>query len=49
MVDIIDKVYHTGRKVADDFKQNMTIVFDEYLPKWNYTAVPQNEYYVAVN
>ena len=40
-VDIIDKVYQTGRKVADGFKDNMKIVFDDYLPKWNYTAVPQ--------
>ena len=49
MVDIIDKVYHTGRKVAADFKENMRIVFDDYLPKWNYTAVPQNEQNVGVN
>ena len=40
-VDIIDKVYQTGRKVATDFKENMKIVFDDYLPKWNYTALPQ--------
>ncbi len=39
-VNIIDKVYQTGRKVAADFKENMTIKFDEFLPKWNYTAVP---------
>jgi hypothetical protein len=39
-VQIIDKVYETGRKVADDFKQTMKIVFDEFLPRWNYTAVP---------
>lgn len=39
-VNIIDKVYQTGRKVAADFKKNMTIKFDEFLPKWNYTAVP---------
>ena len=36
---IIDKLYHTGRKVADDFKENMHILFDERLPQWNYTAV----------
>ena len=40
-VDIIEHVYETGRKVADDFKDNMTIVFDQILPQWNYTAVPQ--------
>ena len=37
---IIDKVYQTGRKVAVDFKEKMTIEFDEFLPKWNDTAVP---------
>jgi hypothetical protein len=42
IVDIIDKVYQTGRKVAREFKENMTIVFDEHLPKWNYTAIPQS-------
>ena len=35
----MDKLYHTGRKVAADFKENMTINFDQLLPKWNYTAV----------
>jgi len=37
---IIDKVYETGRKVADDFKETMRIVFDDYLGQWNYRAVP---------
>jgi hypothetical protein len=39
-VDIIDKKYKTGRKVAKNFKENMRIIFDEYLPQWNYRAVP---------
>jgi hypothetical protein len=38
---VLDKLYKTGRKVAKDFKQTMEIVFDEYLPQWNYTAKPQ--------
>jgi len=38
---VIDKVYHTGKKVAADFKATMEIVFDELLPQWNYTAKPQ--------
>ena len=38
---ILDKVYLTGRKVADNFKETMQIVFDELLPQWNYTAKPQ--------
>lgn len=41
VVNIVDKVYQTGRKVAADFKQTMQIVFDEHLSQWNYTAKPQ--------
>jgi hypothetical protein len=37
---VLDKVFETGRKTADDFKENMKIKFDEFLPKWNYVAVP---------
>lgn len=40
-VSILDKVYATGRKCAAGFKKTMKIVFDSYLPKWNYTAVPE--------
>jgi hypothetical protein len=40
-VSILDKVYATGRKYAEGFKENMKIVFDDHLPKWNYRAVPQ--------
>jgi transposase len=39
-VHIIDKVYATGRKVAADFQANMRIVFDAFLPQWNYQAIP---------
>ena len=42
-VQIVDKVYQTGRKVAKGFKATMRIVFDQYLPRWNYTAVPCGE------
>lgn len=41
-VNIIDKIYHTGRKYAEGFKDNLPIVFDDYLPKWNYRAIPTN-------
>jgi 2-phospho-L-lactate transferase/gluconeogenesis factor (CofD/UPF0052 family) len=41
IVTILDNVYQTGRKVTEEVKQTMEIVFDEYLPKWNYTAKPQ--------
>lgn len=40
-VSVLDQVFETGRKVSQEFKQTMEIVFDEYLPKWNYTAKPQ--------
>ena len=42
-VKIIDKVYETGRKVADDFKETMCIAFDQFLPQWNYTATPNGQ------
>lgn len=41
-VQIIDKIYHTGRKVTDHFKDNMPILFDEHLSQWNYCAVPND-------
>jgi hypothetical protein len=37
---ILDKSFQIGRKVAKDFKENIRIKFDEYLPQWNYVAVP---------
>lgn len=39
-VHIIDQVYETGRKVAAGFKETMRIVFDDFLPHWNYRAIP---------
>lgn len=39
---VVDKLYPIGRKVAEEFKQTMEIVFDEDLSKWNYTAKPQS-------
>lgn len=42
-VKIIDKVYETGRKVADDFKKTMRLAFDQFLPQWNYTAIPNGQ------
>ena len=40
-VNVIRRVYQTGRKVADTFKTTMTILFDDLLPKWNYVVKPQ--------
>lgn len=38
---IKDKVYATARKVSENFKKNMKIVFDDYLGKWNYRVIPE--------
>lgn len=42
-VNIIDKVYEIGRKATVQFIEKMPIVFDAYLPKWNYVAIPNAE------
>ena len=39
---ILDQVFETKRKVAENFKQAMTICFDSFLPQWNYVAVPHS-------
>ena len=38
--NIINKVYETGRKYAENYKETMRIKFDEVLGKWNYRAIP---------
>ena len=40
-VDIMTGVYEIGKKCAADFLENIAIVFDEHLPRWNYRAIPQ--------
>jgi hypothetical protein len=40
-VSILEKAYETGRKYAKGFKKTMKIVFDQFLPKWNYRAIPE--------
>ena len=41
-VNVIRRIYETGRKATADFKEHMPIIFDHILPKWNYLAVPAN-------
>ncbi len=43
VANVIDKVYETGKKVKEGFKENMKIVFDKILPKWNYRVIPETE------
>jgi DDE family transposase len=40
-VNVIRRVYETGRKAAKGFRANTTIAFDKVLPKWNYVVRPQ--------
>jgi hypothetical protein len=40
-VNVIRRVYETGRKFFDHFKATMPILFDDLLPKWNYVVTPQ--------
>jgi len=39
-VKVVETIYQTGRKVANDFKHTMRIIRDDFLPAWNYRAVP---------
>lgn len=39
-VNVMNKLYETGQKATDKMKENLRIVFDKVLPKWNYTAIP---------
>lgn len=39
-VEVADKVYETGKTYTKGFKETMKIRFDDYLPKWNYCAIP---------
>jgi Rhodopirellula transposase DDE domain len=40
VVEVLDKVYQTGRAYTEGFKETMKILFDDILPKWNYRAIP---------
>ena len=36
---VLDRVSETGKKASDELKASIRIVFDDVLPKWNYTAL----------
>lgn len=40
-VNVIRRVYETGRQVTATCKASPAVVFDDWLPKWNYRAIPQ--------
>jgi len=39
-VNILDKVYATGRKVTATVKEQMRVIFDDERPQWNYRVLP---------
>lgn len=41
VVDILDRVYETGKKVAEEVKQSLNILRDTFLPLWNYQILPK--------
>lgn len=42
-VGLLEKVYATGRKCAEGFKENLATIADDHLPKWNYRALPHTQ------
>jgi len=42
VVDIVEKVYQTGRRVAEEVKQALNLVRDDSLPKLNYRILPRS-------
>jgi len=43
VVDVLDKVYQTGRRVADEAKKALNLVRDSFLPKFNYRILPRTK------
>jgi hypothetical protein len=41
VVDVIETVYQTGRRVAAEVKKALNLVRDSLLPKWNYRILPR--------
>jgi hypothetical protein len=41
VVAVLDKVYETGMRVADEVKKSLNLVHDDFLPKWNYCMLPK--------
>lgn len=39
-VNLLKKVYQTGRQVAADVKERIRIIRDDVLPNWNYRILP---------
>ena len=44
VVDILDRVYETGKKVAEEIKRTLNILRDSILPLWNYQMLPISKF-----
>jgi len=40
---ILNKIYRTGEKVTEGFKESSSIISDDAFPKWNYIVTPELE------
>lgn len=38
---ILDKVFETGRKASEAFRNHISVIFDTIFPKWNYMVAPR--------
>ena len=39
-VNILSRIYETGRKVSAEVKAKLHVIFDETLPRWHSTLPP---------
>ncbi|MBV8217481.1 MAG: ISAzo13 family transposase [Solirubrobacterales bacterium] len=42
VVDVLDKLYETGRKLTDAAKEAIHVIRDAILPRWNYRILPSS-------
>ncbi len=40
-VNVIRRIYETGRNATKEMKENLEIITNDLLPRWNYRAIPQ--------
>mgnify|MGYP006190716497 CR=1 FL=1 len=41
-VEVLKNLYETGRKVTRQLRDSLRVIWDEKLPKWNYTLLPDS-------
>ena len=39
-VNVMRRYYENGRNASEEMKQNLQIVYDHLLPRWNYVTMP---------